>query len=375
MPRLAPAILLLSLALVGAGCPPSATPTPSATPAAGLPTASPAARTLSVAAAKTKTMNLGALSGAHAAFAVSLTVPVAWEAEVVPSVEAINLYDPAAAGNTLRERSQVFLRHFSANDFLTLSTVTIHERTRTTIAGRPAVSYSIEKKAGVADFSSQPSWRNARHQVTDVRLRDANPSEFLVFGKRPELSDTVFADILASLVPMPTGAGTLVFPVTDAAATVTKKPFGIHITPATSPVQPERFSGYHTGADMERPADTSVVAVADGTVVRSEWVSGYGGMVAIEHRIGGERIVGIYGHMDPASLPNNGATVRAGEEIGVLGQAGSTETDGERAHLHFALSTGVGVDIRGYVPTTSLLSSWRDPIAFLNKHSAAEPSS
>jgi hypothetical protein len=30
-----------------------------------------------------------------------------------------------------------------------------------------------------------------------------------------------------------------------------KKPFGIYITPENSPVQPENFTGYHTGIDVE----------------------------------------------------------------------------------------------------------------------------
>src|SRR3989338_10346295 len=40
-------------------------------------------------------------------------------------------------------------------------------------------------------------------------------------------------------------------PLDNSSERVTKKPFGKYITPADSPVQPERFSGYHTGADFE----------------------------------------------------------------------------------------------------------------------------
>jgi hypothetical protein len=32
---------------------------------------------------------------------------------------------------------------------------------------------------------------------------------------------------------------------------VTKKPFGIRVSPSDSPVQPERFVGYHSGVDFE----------------------------------------------------------------------------------------------------------------------------
>jgi len=40
-------------------------------------------------------------------------------------------------------------------------------------------------------------------------------------------------------------------PLDRAAERVSKKPFGIFITPQNSPVQPEKFRGYHTGADFE----------------------------------------------------------------------------------------------------------------------------
>jgi len=40
-------------------------------------------------------------------------------------------------------------------------------------------------------------------------------------------------------------------PISNTKSRVTKKPFGIYITPQTSPVQPEKFTGYHTGTDFE----------------------------------------------------------------------------------------------------------------------------
>ena len=36
-------------------------------------------------------------------------------------------------------------------------------------------------------------------------------------------------------------------PISNPLERIIKKPFGIKINPANSPVQPERFSGYHTG--------------------------------------------------------------------------------------------------------------------------------
>src|SRR5438105_4096773 len=44
-------------------------------------------------------------------------------------------------------------------------------------------------------------------------------------------------------------------PIGNSLSRVTKKPFGIYITPQNSPVQPEKFKGYHTGVDFETTAD------------------------------------------------------------------------------------------------------------------------
>ncbi|TSC72640.1 MAG: metalloendopeptidase-like membrane protein [Parcubacteria group bacterium Gr01-1014_38] len=364
------------LTLLGGGCVRTSVPTPPAeAPVAG--SAPVAVREDAPSSPRVpsavKDITLGALPNAAPAFGASLSVPASWEAEVVPEIEAINLYDPAAPGGSPREQSQIFIRHFRGDDFLTLATVTIHARTPGTVAGRTSVAYVIEKKPGVPAFPHQPAWRNARHRVTDIRLRDARPSEFLVFGKNPALPDAVFDDILSSLRLVPEKTSALVLPTRDFFAAVTKKPFGIFVTPETSPVQPERFRGYHTAADAELPANTPVVAIADGTVTRSGIVSGYGGLVAVLHEVDAERLVGIYGHLDPGTLPPRGTRVRAGQRVGVLGEGFTRETDGERPHLHFGLYRGPDANVAGYVSREERLSAWHDPVAFLREQGAVEP--
>jgi len=314
-----------------------------------------------------KDVYLGGVAGTHAAYDFTVTIPKDWQVEVVPGIEAVNIYDPKASGVSNLEKSQIFLRHFKASDFLTLSTVTIFEQTSTTINGRATVIYDIEKLPAVANFAQQPSWRSGRHTVTDIRVTATGSSEFIVSGKRPDLSQEVFDAFLQS-IEFAGGLGVgLVPPVAGFAKAVKLKPFGIHITPESSPVQPERFTGFHTGADAELPADTPVVAVADGKVVRSGVTSGYGGLLAIEHQLKARRLVSIYGHLDPKSLTSNGAQVVQGEQIGVLGEAKSAQTDGERAHLHFGLSRAVGVDVRGYVTSQSELAAWADPLTLIQK--------
>lgn len=156
----------------------------------------------------------------------------------------------------------------------------------------------------------------------------------------------------------------IISPVAEFNSRITKKPFGIFITQKDSPIQPERFTGYHTGIDVEYEdveSEVKVFAIADGVVEHSGWVSGYGGVLAIRHFIDGKTYLAIYGHLNPDSLIKNGTEVLAGEQIGVLGQGFSHETDNERKHLHFALYTGSDINLRGYVSNIEQLSAWIDP--------------
>lgn len=161
-----------------------------------------------------------------------------------------------------------------------------------------------------------------------------------------------------------------VAPVDDFRMRVTKKPFGINVTPENSPVQPERFAGFHTGADVEYEDvadDVSVMSAADGTVLLARVAGGYGGVVAIQHVLDGREVVGIYGHLRPSLLPVVGKVVTSGEQIGVLGKGGTSETDGERRHLHFGLVKGTMIDLRGYVESESALYEWIDPLTVFDK--------
>lgn len=157
-------------------------------------------------------------------------------------------------------------------------------------------------------------------------------------------------------------------PIAEFDSRITKKPFGIYITPQTSPVQPEKFTGYHTGIDVEYSdmpdIDVPIFAIADGQVVRSGWVSGYGGMVAIRHTINNKDYIVIYGHLVPDSLPDLNTQVKKGDIIGFLGKGYSHDTDGERKHLHFAIYNGTDINVKGYVQNKNELNKWLDPLVF-----------
>lgn len=134
---------------------------------------------------------------------------------------------------------------------------------------------------------------------------------------------------------------------------------------------PEHFTGYHTGVDFEtysseQSTDVPIYAACAGTLLLKEWASGYGGVAVQSCTIDSQAVTVIYGHLRQSSItPAKGANLTAGEQIAVLGTGYSTETDGERKHLHFGIHIGTSVNILGYVPTKADLSGWLNPLQYL----------
>lgn len=133
----------------------------------------------------------------------------------------------------------------------------------------------------------------------------------------------------------------------------------------------DRFYGYHVGDDIEfgdTEEEVPVVAMADGTVEVAKWVSGYGGVMILRHEVDGVAYHAIYGHVDLSSLAVEvGDLVMKGQFLANLGDGESTETDGERKHLHFGLYEGEEIRYSGYVQSESELSEWVNPSEFFNE--------
>lgn len=163
----------------------------------------------------------------------------------------------------------------------------------------------------------------------------------------------------------------LAAPVDSALMRVTKKPFGIMVSAQNSPVQPERFSGYHTGVDFEilpggEDKEIPVSAICTGTLLYKNQVEGYGGTVVQKCKINGQDATVLYGHLDLLSVSSRaGDAIRAGDKIAVLGKGYSQETDGERKHLHLGIHKGYKMDLRGYVNTSEELNEWRDATKYI----------
>lgn len=73
-----------------------------------------------------------------------------------------------------------------------------------------------------------------------------------------------------------------------------------------------------SGVLIGAPAGTTITAVADGTVVFSDWMTGYGMILIVDH---GNGYMSLYAHND-ALLRDAGARVRRGEAIAKVGNSG-----------------------------------------------------
>lgn len=155
-------------------------------------------------------------------------------------------------------------------------------------------------------------------------------------------------------------------PISRAAERVTKKPFGIYVSPSASPVSPERFTGYHTAVDFEilsgeEDADVSVFAICDGEIVYKGNVDGYGGLVIQRCAWENQPVTVLYGHVRLSGIPKGvGENLTAGEQVGFLGEGYTPETDQERKHLHLGIHKGSALEFRGYISEEARLGEWLD---------------
>ena len=99
----------------------------------------------------------------------------------------------------------------------------------------------------------------------------------------------------------------------------------------------------HFGVDILAPHDTPVKAIWDGHVITADWTLETGYTIGIQHT---NDMVSFYKH-NASLLKRNGAFVRAGEAIAIIGNTGKL-TSGP--HLHFELwLQGKPVDPSNYI--------------------------
>lgn len=188
-----------------------------------------------------------------------------------------------------------------------------------------------------------------------------------VFYFKTKKQTTTPTQIPPQQTPVPEAKKEIYPPLDNAKSRIIKKPFGIYITPQTSPIQPERFSGYHTGADFEVTSgelskNVEVKAICDGKILEKRKLSGYGGVLVQSCTISGRPVTVLYGHVDITSpfVPDVGDSISAGKLLAYLALDKSEYSGGERKHLHLGIHKGEKIDSRGYVQDKNQLSNWID---------------
>ena len=114
------------------------------------------------------------------------------------------------------------------------------------------------------------------------------------------------------------------------------------------PVKGNITEGYnaddkHYAVDVVVPKNEPVKAVADGTVIFSEWTADTGYVLIIEHA---NNLISVYKH-NASLTKDQGDLVKAGEVIATAGSTGKLSTG---PHLHFELwNDGYPVDPTNYI--------------------------
>ena len=106
-----------------------------------------------------------------------------------------------------------------------------------------------------------------------------------------------------------------------AAHGIVSSAFGMRTDPFNGNVK------FHQGVDIAAPAGTPVKAAADGKVIFSGQIAGYGNLVEVDH---GNGWVTRYGH-NAANLVAVGDDIKAGQTVGLVGSTGRATGP----HVHF----------------------------------------
>ena len=93
----------------------------------------------------------------------------------------------------------------------------------------------------------------------------------------------------------------------------------------------------HRGVDLANDLNAPIFAARDGKVVAAGPASGFGNWIVIESTVDGKTVNTVYGHMSADGvLVQRGDTVKAGQQIGKVGNDGESEGP----HLHFEIWDG-----------------------------------
>lgn len=219
-------------------------------------------------------------------------------------------------------------------------------------------------------------WNNDRTDILECEMP----------GRLIKLSTFTAVIFLFSVMSKSVFADTWYFPIDKYYERQTVKAFGDFIDDnfykgreALFPYN--RFYGYHAAVDLEtfsdeKKPDTPVYAVYSGAITYIGTLSGYGGVIL--EKLDGQNATALYGHVQIASTH-----FKVGDQINSdtkpvflvnLGNEFSSETSGERKHLHFAVHKGTDLYFHGHEQSLAILNAkWFNPNDYLKEKGAVSP--
>ncbi|ENM5923902.1 membrane protein [Vibrio mimicus] len=129
---------------------------------------------------------------------------------------------------------------------------------------------------------------------------------------------------------------------------------------------------YHAAIDYYAEVGAPVYAISDGIVSYSGYMSGYPGLVIIDHEKDG--LYSLYGHLSLKKWMVSLGEVKKGDLLGYIAEPSEDFGIGPFAHIHFAIRFGTkkdysenGVDrwMAGYTPMHPVFKGFIDPEKFI----------
>ncbi len=197
------------------------------------------------------------------------------------------------------------------------------------------------------------------------------------------LISIIFLFFTFFISPSKTYAADWYYPMSQYQTRIKVKDFGTFINDAfykgkESLFPYNRFYGYHAAVDLEvfdneKDKDAPFYAVGKGKITYVGNLAGYGGVIL--ESLDGENRTALYGHVRISDFPLKvGDEVSAGQKLAYLGKAFSTETSGERKHLHFGIHKGTDLYFKGHEATLGVLNTeWENPTVYLEGKGAIDP--
>lgn len=305
-------------------------------------------------------------------FEFRASYPMRWRIQENKQNQTINIFDPKISPKTELDQSQIFIEIFQGDDPTSNNDSGIEELQEFELHNRPAALY--QTRAGAQNSQAGlPDWKKQDHFVVQIPSSPLSPQVFFTLSKNPDLSDDIFLRFAES-ISFYNDQSALFPPLAGWRDRISKKPFGIEVSPQNSPIQPEIFSGFHTGADFEVRSEEKleqipVHAVCNGEIVMRDSVSGYGGTVVQRCGIRWQPFTVVYGHLsfEAEFAKDEGTYLTAGQIFAILADENSEQSGGERKHLHLSVHRGHQTDLRGYVENEQELENWIDPEKLIEK--------